>query len=211
VVVVFTTPFMAMFDRVSSGMVVKSGYLFSAGSWLVPYLLVMAGNTSSAYCFLRDGVRRLQARLSPQGTQAVAEQLEFVEKEGPASRPDFAARFEERLQQLDREIRAGGASPIYVYLPSSTDIRAGELIAQAGLAPARYDLRLHIERLRRHAQASGIPLIDLEPTIQALYAKGERLSFAQDPHYDARTNHAIGEALAAPLLAAARASPPPGR
>ena len=206
VVVVFTTPFMAMFDRASTGLVVKSGYLFSADSWLLPYVLVMAGNTSAAYCFFRDAARRLQARLSSQATRAEAGPLEFVEKDGPRARPEVAARFEQTLRRLDEEIRAAGASPIYVYLPSTTDLRAGELIALSGRSADRYDVTLHYDRLRHHCEASGVPLVDLTPTLQALQAKGERLSFAQDPHYDAATNHAIGGALAVSLLSVARAS-----
>jgi len=211
VVVVFTTPFMAMFDRVSSGMVVKSGYLFEAKSWFVPYLLVMAGNTSSAYCFFRDAIRRLQVKLSPRATQADVGQLEFVERSGPAARPEFGARFDEDLKHLEAEIRAAGARPIYVFLPSSTDLRATELIAKAGRSPAEFDLRLHYDRLRRHCEQQGVPFVDLTPPLEALRATGERLTFSQDPHYDAPTNHVIGKALTESLLALAHPGAAQGR
>jgi hypothetical protein len=211
VVVVFTPPFMAMFDRASTGLVVKSGYLFPADSWIVPYVTVMAGNTSAAYCFFRDAVRSLEAQIRPGAIDALVGPLEFLDRNGPAARPEFATRFEQELIRLEEEIRAAGASPVFVYLPSSTDVRAPELIAKAGLSPDRYDLGLHRDRLRRHCEARGVPLVDLAPTLEALAAKGEPLSFSQDPHYDAATNHAIGNALRASLLSLTRDTARTGR
>jgi lysophospholipase L1-like esterase len=206
VVVVFTTPLMAASEVVNTGWVVRSGYLFPSDGWLLSYMLVMAGNTSSAYCFFRDAARKLLTRLSPPDLGAIIGPLEFLEKEAPRAGPEAAARFERALVRLDEEIRASGASPIYVYLPSSTDLRARQLIALAGRSADRYDLRLHSDRLRRHCEASGVPLVDLQPLLEALGARRERLTFTQDPHYDAATHRAIGEALQVQLLSLARAS-----
>jgi hypothetical protein len=206
VVVVFTTRFISGFEELNTSSVVKSGYLFARDSWLFPYLLVMVGDTSAAYCFFRDAARKLQGRFLPWTVRAAADPIELLAKDGPGAGPDVAARFEAWLDGLDQEIHASGASPIYVYLPTSTDLRASELIAKTGRSPDHYDVHLYYDRLRRHTETSGVPLVDVSPTLQALLAKGERLNFTQDPHYDAATNHAIGKALTTPLLTMARAT-----
>ena len=50
------------FDRKNQNILVKSGYLFNANNWKLPYFRIMVGNISSAYCFFRDGLRLIQSK-----------------------------------------------------------------------------------------------------------------------------------------------------
>ena len=50
------------FDRRNLNIVVKNGYVIDRDGWRVAYLRLMAGNVSSAFCFFRDGIRRIQER-----------------------------------------------------------------------------------------------------------------------------------------------------
>ncbi len=50
------------FDRRNTNIIVKNGYVIDRDGWRIAYLRLMAGNISSAFCFFRDGIRRIQER-----------------------------------------------------------------------------------------------------------------------------------------------------
>lgn len=195
VVVVFTSLLMAYFDQRYRGLVVKNGYLFPEGRWLGPYLVVMAGNASSAYCFFRDGIRNLQSQVFSSGRTAAASMLDTFARSFPALSPDGTRRFEDYLRHLDGEIRAAGATPIHVYLPTTADLRGPELLAMSGRSAADYDLDHYVAALRRESAAEGVQLVDLTAALAAEYARKVPLAFSQDMHYNVR-----GHAIIAPVL-----------
>jgi hypothetical protein len=209
VVVVFTAQFVTGFEDRYSDLFVKNGYLFRRGAWLLPYVTVTLGNSSSAYCFVRDGLRKLQHRISPPGQRTALELLQIYSKEEPWGRPAVVQRLESRLDALDELIRRGtGAPPIYVYLPTAADLRAGELLALTGQPADRYDFQTYETLLERHCARSGIPFVSLAPVLAKRHAEGRPLSFMQDMHYNADTNAVIGQALHDALLPGAE--PPTG-
>ncbi len=196
VVVVLNSQFVSLFDVRYTDVIVKDGFIFRSGEWLLPYLTVTLGNTSSAYCFFRDAIRKVQARLMPStGAAAARAFLEPFLRRGRLATPETAARLDRTLDRLDAVIRGAGSAPVYVYVPTSAEVRAAEFLALAGLSADDYDFRLHLDRVRRHCERAGVPLVDLLPAVQALHAEGRPLSFSQDMHFDAPTNRAIGEAL----------------
>jgi hypothetical protein len=201
VVVVVTAPMLAFFDSRKDDLIVKDGYLFSKNAWVLPYATVMLGNASASYCFFRDGVRKLQARLFPAGAQIARALLEIFSRASRVARPDVAERLEAALAGLDASVRGVGATPVYVYLPSAADLRSGEFLALTGGRPEQYDFRQYERLVERHCRRAGIEFVSLHPTMEREQAKGERMSFAQDPHYTIAMNRVIGEALAAALLA----------
>ncbi len=182
------------FDRPFTDIIVKDGYLFKKGNWVLPYVRIILGNSSSAYCFFRDNIRKIQARLSD-FNQAVTRQLmDFYSVRSRFSGSSTAVNdFEVQLQVLDQRIAALGAEPIYVYVPLSTDFGLPAVIKESGAHPEDYDLRLYYGLLERHCRAGRISLIDLSPALQGLYDRGEPLNFIQDAHYNAKANLVIAE------------------
>jgi hypothetical protein len=201
VVVVFTAPLVAFFETPHAELIVRSGHLFERRGWIRSYATVLLGNVSAAYCFFRDGIRRLQARWFPSGARIALELMEVFSRSAPATRPEVAARLEERLRALDDRIRRGGAEPVYVYLPSSADLRSDEFLRSSGRRESDYDFRLYARLLEDHCRRARVELVDLTPALERERTKGERMSFMQDPHYTAAVNHAIGRELYDALLA----------
>ncbi len=200
VVVTLTAPMVALFDAPKSDVVVKNGYLFRRGSWLVPYTTVMLGNASAAYCFFRDGIRKLQARFFPTGPRAERELMEIFSVSAPATTPEVAERIDAALSRVDGEIRGTGALPIYVYLPTAADLRSDEFLGSIGARPEQYDFHLYERIVREHCARAGIPFVSLMGVMERERAKGKRLNFAQDMHYNASANQVLGEALGEALL-----------
>ena len=49
--------------------------------------------------------------------------------------------------------------------------------------------------MRQHCQSEGISFIDVEPLLQRIYDKGDKLNFDLDAHFNGPTSAAIGEYL----------------
>lgn len=211
VVVVLTPQLLDLFEQRHHDLVFKSGYGFPKDAWVVPYLVVLAGNASSAYCFFRDGIRQVQGRLWPKGPEVAAEMLGMYLRAAPAASPQVAARLEARLTALDERIRAAGSTPVHVYLPTTADLRLGELVALTGRRADDYDFDRFRDLLRRQAAGAGVALVDLDDVLRAEYAKGRPLGFARDMHYNAAANAVIGAALVDRLLGPAPQAPGGGR
>lgn len=200
VVVVFTPQLLALFDRHHQGLVFHDGNGYPKERWVVPYLLVTLGDASSAYCFFRDTVRRLQAKLVGSGRAAAEEVLRIYRRTYPAQAPGVAGRIEERVAALDRRIRDAGAVPLHVYLPTTADLRAPEILALAGRPAGEFDFDYYRDVLRRVSARGGVRLVDLTADLQAAYAGGEPLGFTRDMHYNARGHAVIAPALERDLL-----------
>ncbi len=200
VVVVFTPQLLSLFEQRHHDLIFKSGYGFPKDAWVIPYLVVLAGNASSAYCFFRDGLRHLQDRLWPKGPEAAAGMLGMYARSGPPAEPGLPARLEARLTRLDEQIRAAGSTPVHVYLPTTADLRLDELVALTGRRREDYDFGRYKELLARQAAAAGVQLVDLEAVLRAEHAKGKPLGFSQDMHYNAAANAVIAGALVDGLL-----------
>lgn len=195
VIFVLTAPAMAMFEERYSDVLVKDGYIFRKEGWLVPWVIVTLGNRSSAYCFFRDGLRKIQGRLFPPAPGSATQALEQFSRNGPWGRPEVRARFQARLSKIEERVRRSGSKLAYVYLPSAPDLRGAELLARAAVPAGGYDLHLFRDALRAHAARAGVAFVDLTPELAAESAKGKPLSFLQDPHYNADANRLIGRVL----------------
>jgi hypothetical protein len=178
VVFVFSPQGISTFEERYSDVFVKDGYIFEKDRWFVPYVVVSLGNGSAAYCFFRDALRRVQARLLPSSGAASVQPLTGIEQ----------------------RVRRAGAKLVYVYMPTSVDLHSPELLASKGLPASDYDFNLFRDLLRRHSARTSTQFVDLSAMLQAEYGKGKPLSFLQDPHYNAETNRLIGKALYSALL-----------
>ena len=208
VVVVFTAVGMTTFEQRYDDIFVKNGYLFPVKGWLGPYLTITLGNASSAYCFVRDGIRKVQGRFSSGDSKSKLQALESLfSKKGPWAGTEVPARFEARLVRLDERIRRAGAEPVYIYMPSSVDLHAKEFLAVPGRNEGDYDFEVFQELLRRHAERAGIRLVNLLPVLRSHQDAGEELAFMRDPHYNVAANRLIGLALRDALLDGVGATP----
>lgn len=195
VAICFSPLFMEGFDQPFTDIVVKNGYLFKKANWLIPYLRITLGNSSSAYCFFRDNIRKFQARLSD-FNQIVARQLLcFYSKNNRLAIPSVADSLESSLKNLDDYIRSLGATPVYIYVPLSTDFGLADLIKQTGENPDSFNFRFYYGLLVRHCERNGMTLIDLSPALKRLYEKGEPINFIQDAHYNAVANQVIADTI----------------
>jgi hypothetical protein len=209
VVAVFTPQLLALFEKRHRNLVFKNGYGFPRDAWLKPYLLVTLGDASSAYGFFRDGIRRVQGKLFPRGAEAAAEMLDIYARSYPAATPEATRRLEERLTALAGRIRAAGAVPVNVYLPTSADLRATELVAISGRSPDAYDFDRWREVVRRASALAGAQFVDLTETLRAEHARGIPLGFMQDMHYNVAAHVPIAQALFRELMDTVSAAPSP--
>ena len=195
VVVVLSPLTTALFDARYTDVVVKNGFIFREDSGLGTHLTVALGNESSAYCFFRDAFRKLQTGLRSRDRTAGALSIaEPFSRSSRLARSDVAARLDAQLARFDAAIRRSGATPVYAYLPGSTDLMAEDLAAGAGRAHD-YDFLLYRNLIEDHCRRSGLRFVDLRPAVRALSDRGETLSFLQDAHYSAVASRAIGAAL----------------
>lgn len=196
VFICFSPLFIEGFDRPFTDIIVKDGYLFKRGRWMLPFARIILGNTSSAYCFFRDSIRKIQARLSDFNRTVTQQLLAMYSVQSRFSGSSATAReFEAGLQDLDRRIETLGAEPVYVYVPLSTDFGLPGLIKEVGARSEEYDVRLYCRLLEEHCAASRIKMVDLSPALQRIYDEGEPLNFIQDAHYNAKANSAIADAI----------------
>lgn len=200
VIFVFTPQLMALFEHRHHDLVLHGGYLFPRDHWITPYALLLLNKTFASFGFLRDGVRAVQASYFPRGPEVAAEMLAMYARSNPALSPEATRRFEERLDGLDARIRAAGASPVHVYLPTTADLRAPELLGLTGRPPADYDFGHYRDALHRQAARAGVPLLDLDAVLRLELAKGVTLGFAQDMHYNPAGHLAVARVLGPALL-----------
>ena len=195
VIVCFSPLLIDGFDRPYTDIVIKNGYIFQKGNWLIPYIRIVLGNTSSAYCFFRDNIRKIQARVSNYNLAVARELMSFYAKNNRLAEPSVAERLEASLDRLDGLIDGVRANPIYVYLPLSTDFMLEDLVRQAGSDPNDYDVLFYYKLLEKHCQKRGIPLINVSPALEKLFRDGQVLNFVRDAHYNAAASRVITESI----------------
>jgi len=195
VIICFSPLFIEGFDRPFTDIVVKNGYLFKKGKWLIPYIRIMLGDSSSAYSFFRDNIRKIQARLTDFNRIVARQLMDFYSVQNRLAEGSIADAFEASLQELDSYISSLGATSVYVYVPLSTDFGLSDLIKQSGEDPSQYDIRFYYGLLARHCEKGGTALIDLTPALKELYEKGEPINFIQDAHYNAVANQVIADTI----------------
>lgn len=153
------------------------------------------GNTSAAYCFFRDNIRQIQARVSDYNLTVARGLMNFYAKDNRLADPSVAKRLEASLDSLDGLIDGVGADAIYVYLPLSTDFMLEDLVLQNGRDPNDYDVLFYYTLIEKHCRKRGIPLINVSPALEELFKKGQILNFVRDPHYNAAASRVISDSI----------------
>ncbi len=189
------------FDRRNKNIIVKSGYVIDRNGWRIAYLRLMAGNVSSAFCFFRDGIRRIQERyLNYEVSEKSPEFLQIYSKSNPIRQPERIAKFEEYLTGFEAFCRQNAIQVVYVYLPLSDSFRLKEMAKQLGANPNDYDAAFYEDLIRSHCEKNGMLMVNPRPALEGYYEAGKELRFKLDPHFNKFANRVIGENLVEELF-----------
>lgn len=195
VIICFSPLFIHGFDMPHTNMVVKNGYVFYRDNWIIPSIRLALGNMSSAYCYFRDNIRKIQAQVSNGRLRMARDMIGYYSKDNRLAGLSAAENLESTLDRLDDLIRGVLADPIYVYLPLSTDFMLEDLVHQVGIAPGDYDLLFYYKLIEKHCLRRGIPLINTFPALEELHRKGQVLNYARDAHYNAGASQVIADCI----------------
>jgi hypothetical protein len=189
------------FDQKNKHIIVKSGHAIDRDGWRITYLRLMAGNISSAFCFFRDGIRKIQEKWLEQSLGSKSSQfLDVYSKANPIRRPERIKAFEDYLASFEAYCRQNGMTLVYVYLPLSDSFRLTDLVRLIGENPDDYDASFYGTLMHSYCQKAGVKLVDLGPVLQEKSDEGQDLRFKLDPHFNVFGNRVIGEYLIKALL-----------
>jgi len=189
------------FDRRNLNIIVKGGYVIDRDGWRVAYLRLLAGNLSSAFCFFRDGIRRIQEKWF--GYELSSKSPEFLEifaKSNKIRDPERLKAFEEYLSDFEDFCRRQGMDLVYVYLPLSDSFKLNDMLRQMGADPNDYDASFYEQLMLSYCSRNNQKLVNLGPVLQRYHQEGKALRFKLDPHFNAFANRVIGEYLVKTIL-----------
>jgi hypothetical protein len=195
VVICLTPGFIYNFDKKSTGVLIKDGYVFDAHSWRLAYVKVILGNVSAAYCFFRDGFRKVQARYfrSPKGD--VPPYLKLFANSSQLHDPDTIERLENSLNDLELYCRSVKTELVYVYLPLMSAGGLADLATLAGQSPADFDASYYETLMLNHCRNHEVPFVNLGPVFEKSWQSGTQWMFGEDPHYNATAHKIVAEYL----------------
>lgn len=189
------------FDQRNRHIIVKGGYPMDLDGWRVTYLRLLAGNGSSAFCFFRDGIRRIQERyLGYEINSKSPEFLEVFSKANSIRSPERIKAFEKHLDDFEAFCRQNGIDLAYVYLPLSDSFRLNDILKQIGKNPDDYDTSFYEKLVLAYCARGNRELVNLNPVLQEQYSAGREIRFKLDPHFNIFANRVIGEFLAKAIL-----------
>jgi hypothetical protein len=184
------------FDKVNSNILVKGGYVFNKTSWRAAYARLMIGQLSSAYCFFRDAVRRMQEKwLKYELNEKSPEFLQMYAKKGRMHDPANVEKFERYLDDLENFCKKNQMELVYVYIPISDNFRLDKILRLIGKNPDDFDPSYYEKLMTAYCEKKNMKLVNLRPVLQSHYDSGEDLRFKLDPHYNGLGNRIIGEYL----------------
>jgi len=184
------------FDKRNQHIVVKSGHTFEKNRWKVAYLRVMLGDISSAYCFFRDNVRKLQyGYLKTQFKDETPEFLNIYAKSNRMYDSETIGRFQKYLRDFEGFCRSNGMEVVYVYLPLSDSFDLTDLLIRLGENPNKYDAYYYEQLMINYCERTNARLINLTPALKKYHDQGVKLRFDLDPHFNKFANKVIGEYL----------------
>jgi hypothetical protein len=184
------------FDRRNHNIIVKNGYAIDRNGWRIAYLKLLAGENSAAYCFFRDGIRRVQQRyLKYELKEDSVEFLQIYSKSNKIRDPERIKEFYSYLIDFSRYCRENGISLVIVYLPLSDSFNLKGLVRKLGADPEKYDSTFYEKLIESYCRGNGIKLINIRPILERAYDEGREIRFKLDPHYNNYANRIVGEFL----------------
>lgn len=195
VLIFFNPNFIGGYDDNHTNVVVRRGELFPRERWRMAMAKMILANSSTSYCFFKDGIRRLQQKYIGREDFSLSFYVERFSSRHPIRQPERTQDFLNSLKDLTDFIRSLGATPICVYCPPAGQIDLNNMVAKGKLEAGLIDTQFFVDIVRQHCDAEGIRFVNLEPPVQERYNRGEKLNFDADGHYNAPTSRMVGEYL----------------
>ena len=201
------------YDDIHKNVAVRMGHLVDKSAWRIALAKLLLSNLSATYCFFRDTIRNTQLKYFGRTDYDLSFYVERYSTHHPIRTPKRTEDFLKQLKKLEDHIRSVGAIPVCVYFPAVGGFLLNDLKAKGQLDGKEFDTSFFPELIRQHCQSEGIGFIDVEPLLQGMYDRGEKLNFDLDAHFNGPTSAAIGEYLydslkPASKTASARSTPP---
>ena len=174
---------------------VRMGHLVDKSGSRIALAKVLMSNLSATYCFFRDAIRNTQLKHFGRKDYDLSFYVERYSTHHPIRTPERTQDFLKHLKKLEGHIRSLGATPVCVYFPAVGGFLLNDLKAKGQPTAEEFDTSFFPELIRQHCQSEGIRFIDVEPFLQSMYNKGEKLNFDLDAHFNGPTSAAIGEYL----------------
>ena len=154
------------------------------------------GDMSAAYCFFRDGIRKIQVKYS--SIRPVNKSPEFIRIYSKANRmrePGTVARFKKHLMDFEKFCRTHEITPVYVYIPLADSFRLDDLLRSIGMDPRDFDASYYEKLMESYCAKRGVKLVNLRPVLKEYFDQGKQLRFDLDGHFNDFANRVIGEFL----------------
>jgi len=184
------------FDQRNQHVIVKGGHVMNRNGWRNTYLRLLAGNASSAFCFFRDGIRRIQEKWFKYELNTKSpEFLDIFSSSNKMRSPERIKAFEEYLVGFESFCQRNDIELVYVYLPLSDSFRLDDMVRGIGGDPDDYDVSFYEDLMRSHCERTAQGLISVRPILQRSFDSSQALRFKLDPHFNAFANRVIGNDL----------------
>jgi hypothetical protein len=188
------------FDRPNNDVIVKNGYLLDKNHWIRAYIRLMLGNNSSAYCYFRDGIRKIQEEWFNFKPTKELKYFRYFSKSNRMYSEDIIRQFEDYLNNLEDFCRQNNIELIYIYLPMIDSYRLEELVLSFKKDPNDFDASYYSFLMEMHCKKEKIPFLNLRPVLKTYHEQGKELRFKLDGHYNKFANRIVGNYLAEKIL-----------
>jgi len=187
--------FIGGYDDIHENVEVKMGHPVYRNRWKVTLAKLIVSKLSGSYCFFRDAIRNAQLKHFRRKDFSLSFYLECYSKQHPVRSPKRTEKFLDHLKELEDYIRSLKATPVCVYFPAVGGFLLNDLKAKGRLEGEPFDTSFFPDLMKRHCESEGIQFVNLEPSLQDLYDKGQKLNFDLDAHFNGPTSRMIGEFL----------------
>jgi hypothetical protein len=184
-----------LFDQIHEDILVKNGYLLEGQFWRIAYLRMAIGNISSAYCFFRNNIRRISAKLTNYEAKVNDSFIKYFDKNSHMFDPETFKQFEDNLDRFHKYCREHNLKLVFVYLPLIDSFGLNELLKKIGKNPDDYDTSYYEEMMKIYCKTRNIKLVDPTPILKFSHDKGIPLRFTFDSHYNHYSHRLVGELL----------------
>jgi hypothetical protein len=198
VLIVLNPLLMQEYDKDHREVTVHRGHLFGR-DWKMAYAKVILQKVSLTYTFLRDRFRNIQQKYFNRADYAAGYYEKMYSKQNPLHAPARREDFLRHLRNLEDDIVRLKATPVCVYCPTPGGFMLAKLKAQGQVNPQEVDTDFFRQLAKSHCLERGVRFVDLEPPLQKLFDKGEKLNIDLDSHFNAATSRVVGDALFAAL------------
>jgi hypothetical protein len=188
------------FDRPNNSVIVKSGYLLDKNHWIRAYIRLMIGNSSAAYCYFRDGIRKVEEKWFNFNPTKGLQYYKIFSKSNRMYNEDKIKQFEDYLNNFEKFCRSNDIELIYIYLPMIDSYRLKELVLRFKKDPDDYDTSYYSFLMETHCKKEKIPYLNLRPVLRTYHEQGEKLRFKLDGHYNKFANKIVGNYLIEKIL-----------